>query len=124
MKKSSHPTTGLLGTPLVLGTTHLKRLFSKQIYTIIHSNKNNDSSFDSLTIYNGPDVETGVEIGQYCGTLGSSSNLPNENKIKSNGQDIFLRFTSDVSDADKGFRISYKEVCKFLIISFGQVIKF
>ena len=67
----------------------------------------------------------GTEIGQYCGTLGSSqSNLPNENKIKSNEKEIFLRFTTDSQVTDKGFRISYKEVCKFLIISFGQVIKF
>jgi hypothetical protein len=67
-------------------------------------------SFDSLTIYDGPDVESGVESGQYCGSLGSSSNLPNENKIKSIGKDIFLQFTTDVSGMDKGFRISYKEV--------------
>ena len=93
-----------------------------------YSNKNNDFSFDFLTIYNGPDVATGIEIDQYCGSLEGDSNLPttssNENKITSIGKDIFLQFTTDVSGTDKGFRISYKEVCKFLIISFGQVIKF
>ena len=82
-----------------------------------YSNKNNDFSLDSLTIYNGPDVAMGTKIGQYCGSLGSfPSTLPNENKIKSIGKDIFLQFTTDGSKTDKGFRISYKEVCKFLIL--------
>ena len=62
-----------------------------------------------------------MEIGQYCGLLGSfPSNLPNGNEIKSSGQDIFLRFTTDGSVTDKGFRISYKEVCKFLILMLGS----
>ena len=62
-----------------------------------------------------------MEIGQYCGTLGSfPSNLPNANKIKSKGKDIFLRFKTDSSETDKGFRISYKEVCKFLMLTQGS----
>ena len=65
-----------------------------------------------------------MEIGQYCGTLGSfPSNLPNANKIKSIGKEIFLRFKTDSSETDKGFRISYKEVCKFLILM-GGIISF
>ena len=66
---------------------------------------------DSLTIYNGPDVAMGTKIGQYCGFLGS---FPS--KIESKEKEIFLRFTTDMSRTDKGFRISYKEVCKFLIL--------
>ena len=62
-----------------------------------------------------------MEIGQYCGTLGSfPSNLPNANKIKSKGKEIFLRFKTDSSETDKGFRISYKEVCKYLILTWGS----
>ena len=62
-------------------------------------------------------------IGQYCGTLGTfPSNLPNANKIKSKGKEIFLRFKTDSSVTDKGFRISYKEVCKFLILMWDHFI--
>ena len=74
-----------------------------------------DFRYDFLAIYDGPD-STSTRIGRYCGSLESSfSNLPSDKIIISTTKELFLQFTTDSSVVLKGFRISYKEIGKFLV---------
>ena len=75
----------------------------------------NNFRYDFLAIYDGPD-STSTRIGRYCGSLESSfSNLPSDKIIISTTKELFLQFTTDSSVVLKGFRISYKEIGKFLV---------
>ena len=65
-----------------------------------------DCGYDSLTIYDGPDLSS-PEIGKYCGI-----SLPPD--IQSTGRSLLLHFHTDSIGYGNGFKVSWgKLACLF-----------
>ena len=59
-------------------------------------------SFDSLSIYNGPD-ETAPLLGRYCDRHAAST-------LTSSSNEVLIVFKSDISNTGRGFRANYNSI--------------
>ena len=70
-------------------------------------------TFDSLSIYNGPD-ETAPLLGRYCERHAAST-------LTSSSNEVLIVFKSDISNTGRGFKVNYNstsggKTCHFIHI--------